>query len=224
MDLKQRVQVDGKDDEMDDIKDEEGKRNKEDDEDTHRKEKDDEDPPIEDKNDEDPPIFIYDDCPDPTYWIQFSGDDDDDTYIVLYTESKFNILGEGYWLCDSVIHDAGLQLLKQQYPYIGGLADPAIRGNVVNVETHEFVQIINIGGGHWICNSTVGCKHGVINLYDSMTYGGRSNKPAIWHAARMMGTRERNIQFVVQQVTQLFALPFATSICLGEDPSSRMYE
>lgn len=54
-------------------------------------------------------------------------------------------------LSDSEIH-AGLKLFKGQFPFVGGLADPAVSGNMVSLETHEFLQVIN-GGDHWVCIS-----------------------------------------------------------------------
>ena len=52
------------------------------------------------------------------------------------------------WLSHSEIH-AGLKLLKGQYPFVGGLADPALNGDMVSLETHAFVQVINCGD-HWV--------------------------------------------------------------------------
>ena len=132
------------------------------------------------------------------------------------------------WLYDSEFN-AGFQLLKRQFPYVGGLVNPAIRGELLSVETHEFVQVVNCGN-HWICVSTIGCATGTVTVYDS---GGSSRpiKVSACKTARMLGTRGSCIQFIMQPVQcqvgtsdgGLFALAFATSLCLEEDPSSRRY-
>ena len=35
----------------------------------------------------------------------------------------------------------------------------------------EFIQILNCNNQHWVCVSTIGCKDGAINVYDSMLTG-----------------------------------------------------
>jgi len=63
-----------------------------------------------------------------------------------------NIFNKEGWLSHSEIH-AGLKLLKGQFPFVGGLADPSLNGDIVSLETHEFVQVIDCGD-HWVSIST----------------------------------------------------------------------
>ena len=174
-------------------------------------------------------VEITEDSPDPEYWINFKGKDADDTVIILYQSSKENILSSDEELSDSEIY-AGLQLLKRQFPMIGGLRDPAVNGDLVTPEKYEFVQVIN-SGGHWVCLSSIGCSVGEIMLFDS---GGSStpNKRIIKHSARLLFCDRQDIVIHMPPVQRqygvkdcgLFALAFSTSICYGEDPSTRTYE
>ena len=40
------------------------------------------------------------------------------------------------------------------------------------LEGGEFVQILNCARNHWVCVATIGCKPGVVKVYDSMRTGG----------------------------------------------------
>ena len=80
-------------------------------------------------------IVVDDNNPDPKYWIQYICKGSSGTCIVLYAESKSNILNKEGWLSDSEIH-AGLKLFKGQFPFVGGLADPEINCDIVSLETH----------------------------------------------------------------------------------------
>ena len=106
-----------------------------------------------DKAVEEKVIIVDDNNPDPKYWIQYIGEGSNETCIVLYPESKPNILNKEGWNSDSEIH-AGLKLLKGQFAFVGGLADPALNGDMVLLETHDPVQVINCGD-HCVCISTV---------------------------------------------------------------------
>lgn len=97
-------------------------------------------------------IVVDNKSPDPKYWIHYTGKGSNEACIVLYPESKSNILNKEGWLSDSEIH-ADLKLLKRQFPFAGGLADPAVNGDMVSLESHEFVQVINCGD-NWVCIST----------------------------------------------------------------------
>ena len=64
-----------------------------------------------DKAVEEKVIIVDDNNPDPKYCIQYIGEGSNETCIVLYPESKPNILNKEGWNSDSEIH-AGLKLLK----------------------------------------------------------------------------------------------------------------
>ena len=60
--------------------------------------------------------------------------------ISLYSDCKKHLLNPITWLFDSEIHAAQLK-----FPFIDGLVDPVIQGNLVTPAMTEFVQIINTG-------------------------------------------------------------------------------
>ena len=57
-----------------------------------------------DKTVEEEIIVVDDNNPDPKYWIQCIGKGSNETCIVLYPESKSNILNKEGWISDSEIH------------------------------------------------------------------------------------------------------------------------
>ena len=93
----------------------------------------------------------------------------------------------------------------------------------------EFVQIINTSN-HWVCLSTVSCRPGTINIYDSLFQ--RVSQIAIHHSCRMLMYDGDSILFINQKVQKqisgsdcgLFALAFATDICHGIDPVIQSYD
>lgn len=87
-------------------------------------------------------IVVDDNSSDPKYCIQYISKGSNEARIVLYPESKSNILNKEGWLSDSEIH-AELKLFKGQFPFVCGLADPAVNGDIVSLGAHAFVQVIN---------------------------------------------------------------------------------
>ena len=87
--------------------------------------------------------------------------------LQLHDEDR-QCLSDGNWLTDSVI-DAALALLKKAYPYIGGL-EPVSLGQTLafTIQKEEFVQVLNVSGNHWITTSSIGCKPGNVNVFDSI--------------------------------------------------------
>ena len=147
------------------------------------------------------PIVIDVSSPYPDYWINCNIDDG--TTITLYAESKKRILQSNYWLADSEIY-AGQKLLKKQHPFISGFHSASIRGNLVTPEPSEFIQIINMGGSHWVCLSTIGCPSGTVKLYNSIR-SSCPNKVVLAHASRMLFTKEQSITFGIPPVQQQIA-------------------
>ena len=86
------------------------------------------------------------------------------------------------WLCDSEIH-AGQLLLKTKFPLVDSLQHPAIAGKLVAPQISELIQIINTGN-HWVCLSTIGCRPGSIEVYDSLLH--RIGQIAILHSCHML--------------------------------------
>ena len=131
------------------------------------------------------------------------------------------------WLNDSLI-TAGQNMLKKQYgDRVSGLQDVVkLRTLSMDIEPNEFVQILNKSDNHWFTISTIGCKPGVVNIYDSASkYITRRNKEEI---AALLNTGEDTITIQYMNVQHqyggsdcgLFALAFATTLSTGMDPTA----
>jgi len=59
----------------------------------------------------------------------------------------------------------------------------------MDIEPSEFVQILNKSDYHWFTISTVGCKPGVVNIYDSASkhtvYRNKEEIAAILNTSRL---------------------------------------
>lgn len=133
-------------------------------------------------------------------------------------------LESGGWMNDRHIQ-AAQQLLKQQFPFIGGLQDPILQvARTFTVEKGEFVQILNLGSCHWLTISTVGCKPNQVKVYDSMHMPMSSSMKMT--VAELLQTRcsqisvdHMNVQFQKGgSDCGLFAIATATAICHGQNP------
>ena len=72
-------------------------------------------------------------------------------------------------------------LVKQYGESVLGLQD-VIKSHTLSmdIEPNEFVHILNKSDGHWFTVSTIGCKPGVVNFYDSTAkYTTHRNKEEI---------------------------------------------
>ena len=98
-----------------------------------------------------------------SYWKKIHG-------ITLTEEDKQIILsGEG-WLNDGIVF-AAMLLMKNDADLlpVGSLQNPVLGDSLqFEVAADESVQVLNSGGSHWIAVSTVGCKHPVVRVYDSL--------------------------------------------------------
>lgn len=138
--------------------------------------------------------------------------------------------GRKAWLNARLIN-AGQKLLRVRFPNVGGLQDVTKQDTLsFEKEEGEFVQILHCNENHWICVSNVGCKPGVVEVFDSMRTGSVSSdvKEAI---ASILLTSRPTIELVFPRVTQqagshdcgLFSLAYAYTACSGEEPSNLAY-
>jgi len=155
------------------------------------------------------------------YWIK---------ELLLYSADK-QVLLNGEWLTDSII-SAAQQLLKKDFPHIGGL-QPTILSTkyLFDVQRCEFIQILHVYGSHWLTISNIGCPAGSINVYDSLPncalYSNMKRQIAtiLFLADQKMIT----VNFVDVQIQGngsdcgVYALAFVTSLCCGEDPAKINY-
>ena len=145
--------------------------------------------------------------------------------LQLYPVDK-DSLNQGNWLTDSVIN-AAQTLLKQQFPHVGGLQEVVLADTLAfEIQGGEFVQILNVRRSHWIAISNIGCQGGVVNVYDSMPNCDlpRRTKQQI---AAILFWKKKNFRLQFQAVQEqrggsdcgLFTVAFATSLCVGDDPT-----
>ena len=123
---------------------------------------------------------------DPICTLDDDDDDDDDDVTVrkavyngsntdkvsslsTLTEKEFSpINSSSEWLDYTVIRHTQM-ILKKIHPLIEGFQRPTLRPcNNFDVVGGEFIQILNTGANHWVCISSVGCKKGYANVYDSL--------------------------------------------------------
>ena len=144
----------------------------------------------------------------------------------LRAEHKTMLHSQDIWLDDAVI-TATQTLLQKQFPHIGGFQASVLGERLaMNPQPGEFVQIICVGGNHWICVSTVGCQPSAINVYDSLH--GRLDKHTRTLIADLMQSQQRTIEVCYADVQRqsggsdcgLFAVAFAVSICCFQDPAT----
>ena len=87
-------------------------------------------------------------------------------HLDFETESILN----GAKLTDLHVH-AAQQLLKRQFPHLNGLQPTVLQAKKslgVRKPVPNQLQIIHSRGDHWIVASNIGCKNGVVNVYDSV--------------------------------------------------------
>ena len=84
------------------------------------------------------------------------------------TEKDPSTLTQGGWLTDNIVN-AAQGLLKRQFPHINGLQEVGLgRTLFFVIQTEEFIQVLHNGHDHWVTVSTIGCKAGEINVFDSL--------------------------------------------------------
>lgn len=125
------------------------------------------------------------------------------------------------------LHDLHIEmyqkLLKIQFPNLMGLSS-SLKVLPMGSWTDNYVQVYHCRSNHWITVSTLGCKDGEINVYDSMytsidsgiiqkiedTFPDSDLTVALCPVQRQIGMKDCG----------LFALAFATSLAFGNSPQS----
>ena len=146
------------------------------------------------------------------------------------TQREFALMEDTHgWLDCSIIHQAQIYL-KQLNPNIEGFQRPTLGPiRAFDIISGEFIQILNTGGNHWVCLSSIGCSSGHINLYDSFFHDVVCDD--IEEQARsLLGQEFRGINVVpIQQQLNgsdcgVFAIAFATSLVFMQDPLSIQFD
>jgi len=105
-----------------------------------------------------------------------------------------------------------------------------VRTLSMDIEPSEFVQILNKSDYHWFTISTIGCKPGVVNIYDSASkhtvYRNKEEIAAILNTSRDSVTLQyMNVQHQYGgSDCGLFALAFATALCTSTDPTACTFD
>ena len=123
-------------------------------------------------------------------------------------------------------------MLRKQYgDIVSGLQDVVnSRTLSMDIESGEFVQILNKSDTHWFTISTIGCQQGVVNVFDSGSkYVTQRNKEEI---AALLHTNKDTITLQYKNVQHqfggsdcgLFALAFATALSSSTDPTTCTFD
>ncbi len=151
------------------------------------------------------------------YWIP-------ELCLTVYDrEVLLNPLG---WLTDNLIN-AAQELIKRAFPAVPGLQD-VIKGVVFSydVESGEFIQVVNNHHGHWLTVSTIGTLHPVVNVYDSMY---RSVSTGVKATLLHTEAKEITLNFMNVHIQAggcdcgLFAVANATALAFGHSPGLFQY-
>ena len=150
----------------------------------------------------------------------------------LYTLSmdKEEVLSPDSWLLDTVNRAAQL-LILQEFPHVGGLQDPSTHQCLsFQVLRGEFVQIIHVGGSHWVTVSNIGCNDGEVCVYDSLYYSVPSSTLKLI-ASLMFSPTKKLVVRLMDVGTQangsdcgVHAIVFAYDICSGNGPCKVRYD
>ena len=128
------------------------------------------------------------------------------------------------WLTDSIV-DAAQKLLKKACP--SGLQSVSCGLTMTyDVQPGEFIQVLNMGQGHWVTISTIGTSHPTVRIYDSLYYSAGTQLKA--QIAAVMATEKQNLILDFMDVAMqsdsydcgLFAIAFATALATGKTQSN----
>ena len=156
-------------------------------------------------------------------WIVVAG-------VGLYEQHRLILTSPTGWLDDDIIRVFQYQL-QLQFPKVGGLQAPALAQKyAMEPQTIEFVQVLNLGGSHWITVSSIGCPQSSVKVYDSMHCGLSSRTKRV--IADLVMSKDKVIAVTYPPVQWqsgasdcgIFSLAFATSLCLGQDPAAVSYD
>ena len=151
--------------------------------------------------------------------------------FTLYECDK-TIIESGRWLTDEIINSSQLILAKQfQDKFLDAGFQNSVLGQLLcfAVQQQEFVQVLH-DKNHWLTIRTVGTPRSTILVYDSLyTSAGEQTKLLI---ASMLIVEEDSftLQFADVQKQNggndcgIFAIAFATAICLGELPGKFLFD
>lgn len=124
-------------------------------------------------------------------------------------------------------------LISKQFPNVKGFHSVlAFEGKSPKVEKglKDFVQILNIGGNHWVVVTNIGSEENKIKVYDTLYWS--MPKTDTIKLAALPNTSLPNmvIEWPALQIQEgdsdcgLFAIAVEISLCHGVDPSKQAYD
>lgn len=125
------------------------------------------------------------------------------------------------------------QLLAQRFQTLNGLVNPLVLAEYLRYTSgaKDFVQIVCLARNHWVCVSNLLSPPGVVEVYDSVPTYSKTSTSLIKQVAAIMKTPSSSFELkhvdVQRQVGSadcaLFAIAFATTLCVGGDPHVTSY-
>ena len=152
--------------------------------------------------------------------------------LYLTTEDERSLVNNE-WLKSSHIY-AAHSLLKQSFPHQNGLCDPSYLAEKFlwsASSSNKFIQIMHVGGNHWVCLSNMLCEGDVVELFDSMHTNREVDDTTKQQAATILCCQSPSFSIRVINVQQqekgntcgLFAIAMAFDLCEGKDPFLSSY-
>jgi len=141
-------------------------------------------------------------------------------FNISLKHSDREAIGNGRRLTDMHIN-AAQRILANQFPSFIGF-DSTLKQRRVGKWVNNYIQILFCRGCHWITASTVGCREGVINVFDSLF---DDLDDALKRALSEIFS-ENKLTFKMAAVPLqsggsdcgVFAVAYATALALTQDP------
>ena len=164
------------------------------------------------------------------YWIKALGLKNRDKHLIM----------NDYWLNDRVIN-AAMKLMRKIAPNFAGLANVILAKKdsfPQSLSLDGFLQILNVQGNHWITLSNAQNLRLDVSIYDSL-HGVDKTKDAkikypisVEQSVCQIMKPPKDVTFLVDDVQQqeggndcgLFAIAFATLLCVGRDPAKERFD
>lgn len=140
--------------------------------------------------------------------------------------TKTNQLSSGYI-------NRAMEILKTQYPDIGGLFCCTIGGRLEYPQAtgRRWMQIVHDASQHWVLVANGFFQQNPVLVYDSMAGSHWSSKHILSCMSSLLKTPEKEMTYIVKACQRqgngfdcgVFAIAFATSLANGQDPSTLLY-
>ena len=138
---------------------------------------------------------------------------------------------EGLWLSAEHI-DQAQAMLAQQHPNIGGWQACGVfvpdGCQCIGKPEGDFIQILNVGGDHWVTVSNIGCAEDSIRIYDSLytNVHQKAKQKLVKQMAYLLMPKSKAMTLEWADMQRqsgtsdcgLFAIAVATCLCSGSLP------